>query len=76
MAVQRVFDQMLSEHPQMEILALSPAYSLMEYVLGMAYPGGVLEDKYPMPPPSTPHGLYLLYLVLASVFLAYVWRRS
>ena len=28
-AVQRVFDQILSEHPQMEILALSPAYGLM-----------------------------------------------
>jgi len=76
-AGQRVFDQILSEHPQMEILALSPAYGLMEYVLGVAYPGGgVLEDKYPIPPPGTPHGLYLLYLALASVLLAYVWRRS
>ena len=52
-------------------------WEYMEYVLGVAYPGGgVLEDKYPIPPPGTPHGLYLLYLALASVLLAYVWRRS
>ncbi|MEM1615385.1 MAG: NosD domain-containing protein [Pyrobaculum sp.] len=72
---QRVFDSLLQDNPQLEIMYLTPAFSVLEFALGVKYPtGGELVDKYP----QTPHVSIvplLLFLIVVVLVLLYAWRR-
>ncbi|MEM0464776.1 NosD domain-containing protein [Pyrobaculum sp.] len=72
---QRVFDQLLYDYPQLEILAVTPAFSILEFIFGITYPrGGELVDKYPLSVGAPPPYLPLTFMILIIV-VVYVWRR-